>query len=191
MECLRAIRWKCIESETGDYRYHEDGQVWTGRRTAIRRKRPDDPENKSPREPHQKTASVSETGTRPQGYVRLVFPRTTTTPFGRHLAKSRDERSLFTSQSRTSKIIFAIRRSMMVSGIDLFAKRAKLSLFFSLFRMLSATMFDAVPMGVAIPPIPVPTASAQANGAIETPGKLDIAAMTGMKTVTNGTLSTI
>ena len=79
----------------------------------------------------------------------------------------------------------------MVSGIDLFAKRAKLSLFFSLLRMFSATMFDAVPMGVAIPPIPVPTASAQANGAIETPGKLDIAAMTGMKTVTNGTLSTI
>jgi hypothetical protein len=82
---------------------------------------------------------------------------------------------------------------MMVSGIDLFAKRAKLSLFFSLLRMLSATMFDAVPMGVAMPPIPVPTAKAQANGAIEIepPGKLDIAAMTGMKTVTNGTLSTI
>jgi hypothetical protein len=47
---------------------------------------------------------------------------------------------------------------MMVSGIDLFAKRAKLSLFFSLFRMFNATMFDAVPIGVAIPPIPGPTA---------------------------------
>jgi len=86
---------------------------------------------------------------------------------------------------------FAISRSMIVSGIDLFANLAKLSLFFSLLRMLSATMFDAVPMGVAIPPMPVPTARAHANRAIDTPGKLHIAPMTGIKTVTNGTLSTI
>jgi hypothetical protein len=56
---------------------------------------------------------------------------------------------------------------MIVSGIDLFANLEKLSLFFSLLRMFKATMFDAVPMGVAIPPIPVPTASAQAKGAID------------------------
>ena len=86
---------------------------------------------------------------------------------------------------------FAIRRSIIVSGIDLFANRAKLSLFFSWLRMFRATMLDAVPIGVAIPPMPVPTASAQASGAIEIPGKLDIAPMTGIKTVTNGTLSTI
>src|SRR2546428_65319 len=56
----------------------------------------------------------------------------------------------------------------MVRGIDLFANRVKLSLFFSLLRMFRATMLDAVPIGVAIPPIPVPTASAQANGAMST-----------------------
>jgi len=54
----------------------------------------------------------------------------------------------------------------MVSGTDLFANLEKLSLFFSLLRMFSATMLDAVPMGVAIPPMPVPTASAQAKGAM-------------------------
>ena len=86
---------------------------------------------------------------------------------------------------------FAIRRSIIVSGMDLFANRAKLSLFFSLLRMFRATMLDAVPIGVAITPIPVPTANAQANGAIETPEMLDIAPITGMKTVTSGTLSTI
>lgn len=79
----------------------------------------------------------------------------------------------------------------MVSGTDLFANLLKLSRFFSLLRMFRATMFDAVPIGVAMPPIPVPTAKAQAKGAIETPEKLDIAPITGMKTVTNGTLSTI
>jgi hypothetical protein len=88
-------------------------------------------------------------------------------------------------------MIFAISRSMIVSGMDLFAKRVKLNLFLSLLRMFSATMLDAVPIGVAIPPMPVPTASAHARGAIETPGKLLIAPMTGMNTVTSGTLSTI
>src|SRR5207253_7440278 len=96
-----------------------------------------------------------------------------------------------TSQRRISRMIFAISRSIMVSGTDLFANLEKLSLFFSLLRMFSATMLDAVPIGVAIPPIPVPTANAQANGAIETPEMLDIAPITGMKTVTSGTLSTI
>src|SRR5438128_9904881 len=86
---------------------------------------------------------------------------------------------------------FAIRRSIIVSGMDLFANRAKLSLFFSPMRMLSATMLDAVPIGVAIPPIPVPTANAQANRAIESPARLDIAPITGMKTVTRGTLATV
>src|SRR5437667_148085 len=62
---------------------------------------------------------------------------------------------------------------MIVSGMDLLANRAKLNLLFSLLRMFSATMLEAVPIGVAIPPIPVPTASAQASGAIETPGKLE------------------
>src|SRR6266566_486676 len=74
---------------------------------------------------------------------------------------------------------------------DLFANLLKLSRFFSLLRIFKATIFDAVPIGVAIPPIPVPTAKAQAKGAIETPEKLDIAPITGMKTVTSGTLSTI
>src|SRR5437879_12347129 len=85
---------------------------------------------------------------------------------------------------------FAIRRSIIVSGMDLFANRAKLSLFSSLLRMFRATMLDAVPIGVAIPPMPVPTASAQASGAIETPGKLDITPIAGMETVTKGTYAT-
>src|SRR6266849_2289930 len=55
--------------------------------------------------------------------------------------------------------------------------------------MFKATRFDAVPIGVAIPPIPVPTASAHASGAMGTPA-LAIAAITGMKTVASGTLST-
>src|SRR5436190_19749607 len=94
-------------------------------------------------------------------------------------------------QSLRRRIAFAISRSTIVSGTELFANLLKLSLFFSLLRMFSATKFDAVPIGVAIPPIPVPTANAQANGAIETPEMLDIAPITGMKTVTSGTLSTI
>ena len=109
----------------------------------------------------------------------------------RYLAKTWADFFPEICQSRTSRIIFAITKSIIVNGIDLFANLAKLSRFLSLLRIFNATMFEAVPMGVAMPPIPVPTASAQANGAIDTPGKLDIAPMTGMKTVTNGTLSTI
>src|SRR3989442_867469 len=74
--------------------------------------------------------------------------------------------------------------------MDLFANRAKLNRCFGLLRMFSATRLEAVPTGVAIPPIPVPTASAQASGAMATPGVLAIAAITGMKTVASGTLST-
>jgi hypothetical protein len=59
---------------------------------------------------------------------------------------------------------------MIVNGTDLLANPEKLILFFSLLRIFSATMFEAVPIGVAIPPIPVPTASAHARGAIDTPG---------------------
>jgi hypothetical protein len=88
-------------------------------------------------------------------------------------------------------MIFAITKSIRVNGTDLLANLAKLSRFLSLLRMFNATMFDAVPIGVAIPPMPVPTASAHANGAMDTPGKLLIAPMTGMNTVTKGTLSTI
>src|SRR6266550_247417 len=118
--------------------------------------------------------------------------RTRETLLERNLPKSRDENSPSRYfQSRTSRIIFAISKSIIVSGTDLFANLLKLSRFFSLLRIFRATMFDAVPIGVAIPPIPVPTAKAQAKGAIETPEKLDIAPITGMKTVTNGTLSTI
>src|SRR5947199_6433664 len=87
--------------------------------------------------------------------------------------------------------MFAISKSIIVNGTDLFANRAKPSLFFSLLRMFSATMLDAVPMGVAMPPMPVPTASAQASGAIAIPVVAAIVAITGMKTVTSGTLSTI
>src|SRR5438309_11174008 len=78
----------------------------------------------------------------------------------------------------------------MVNGIDLFANRVKLNRCFGLFRMFSATMLEAVPKGVAIPPIPVPTACAHARGAMAMPEVLAIAAITGLKTVANGTLST-
>src|SRR5437588_12897821 len=62
-------------------------------------------------------------------------------------------------QSLIKRMAFAISRSIIVSGTDLFASLLKLSLFFSLLRMFSATMLDAVPMDVAIPPIrsPQPT----------------------------------
>src|SRR5438876_9033171 len=40
-----------------------------------------------------------------------------------------------TSQRRISRMIFAISRSTIVSGTDLFANLEKLSLFFSLLRM--------------------------------------------------------
>ncbi len=85
--------------------------------------------------------------------------------------------------------MFAITRSIIVRGTDLFANLEKLSLFLGLLSMLRATMFDAVPIGVAMPPIPVPIARAQASGAT---GKLteDMRTITGMKTVTRGTLST-
>ena len=56
--------------------------------------------------------------------------------------------------------------------------------------MFRATRLEAVPTGVAIPPIPVPTASAQASGAMGTPSVVAMAAITGMKTVAKGTLST-
>ncbi len=87
--------------------------------------------------------------------------------------------------------MLAMARSSIVSGMDRFANRAKPSLLLSLLRMFSATKLDAVPIGVAIPPIPVPTASAQARGAIAMPETAAIVVMTGMKTVTSGTLSTI
>ncbi len=81
-------------------------------------------------------------------------------------------------------------RSIIVNGIDRFAKLAKLTRCGGLFRILSATRLEAVPTGVAIPPIPVPTARAHARGAIGNPDELDIAPITGMKTVASGTLST-
>ena len=88
-------------------------------------------------------------------------------------------------------MILAMARSRIVSGIERFANLAKLSLFLSLLRMFNATRLEAVPIGVAIPPIPVPMASAQASGAIAMPETAAIVVMTGMKTVTSGTLSTI
>ncbi len=78
-------------------------------------------------------------------------------------ARWRESRFRRLLRGELGRMIFAISRSIMVSGTDLFANLEKPSLFFSLFRMLSATMFDAVPIGVAIPPMPVPTASAEAK----------------------------
>lgn len=89
---------------------------------------------------------------------------------------------------RNSRIALAMARSRIVRGIERLANCEKLSLFRGLFRILNATMFDAVPTGVAIPPIPVPMARAQARGAI---GRLtDMRAITGTNTVARGTLST-
>src|SRR6266568_8522701 len=88
-------------------------------------------------------------------------------------------------------MMFAIARSRIVRGMDRFANLAKLSLFLSLLRMFNATRLEAVPIGVAIPPTPVPTASAHASGARAMPELAAIEAMIGMKTVTSGTLSTI
>ena len=88
-------------------------------------------------------------------------------------------------------MIFAMTRSRSVIGIDRLANLAKLILFFSLLRMFNATMFEAVPIGVAIPPIPVPMARAQASGAMGIAETRDMVPITGMNTVTRGTLSTI
>ena len=81
-------------------------------------------------------------------------------------------------------------RSNSVRGTDCFANLEKVSLFRGLFKILRATRFEAVPTGVAIPPMAVPTASAQASGASGMPAVLDMDVITGTNTVTSGTLST-
>src|SRR5436309_10351527 len=71
MECIRDLGWKCIESQAGDNRYSQDGQVWTGRRPALYHQQSAYSTYEGGREPNPE-AQNTPARYEPQRHIRLI-----------------------------------------------------------------------------------------------------------------------